>query len=107
MTDITVPDVQGAASIVRLAVVGDEAAFAQLIAAHSGAMTRVAYVVTGDWDIARDAVQAAWAIAWRRLRSAARPGPDRAVARGHRGQRGTPADPPPATAERDGDLRDG
>ena len=40
MTDITAPDVPGTAGVERLAAVGDEAAFAQLIVAHSGAMTR-------------------------------------------------------------------
>ena len=32
-------------------------------------MARVAYVVLGDADLARDAVQSAWSIAWRRLHS--------------------------------------
>jgi len=69
MTDLVAQDLHRAASIVRLAALGDEAAFATLIATHDGAMTRVAYVVTGDWDTAREATQSAWAIAWRRLRS--------------------------------------
>ena len=30
-------------------------------------MARVAYLVSGSLDLADDAVQAAWAIAWRRL----------------------------------------
>jgi RNA polymerase sigma-70 factor, ECF subfamily len=67
MTDVAVPDIQGATSIVRRAAAGDEAAFAALIAAHDGAMTRVAYVVTGDWEQAQEAGQSAWTIAWRRL----------------------------------------
>lgn len=67
MTDIAVPEAQGAESIVRLAAVGDEAAFAGLIAAHDGGMTRVAFVVTGDWDSAREAARSAWTIAWTRL----------------------------------------
>jgi RNA polymerase sigma-70 factor (ECF subfamily) len=66
MTDLAA-DVQNPASIVRLAVVGDETAFAALIDAHNGAMTRVAYVVTGDWDVAREATQSAWTVAWKRL----------------------------------------
>lgn len=69
MTDIAVPDTPGAGSIVHLAAIGDEGAFATLIATHGGAMTRVAYVVTGDWDSAQEAAQAAWAIAWTRLRT--------------------------------------
>ena len=54
-------------STVRRAAAGDEAAFERLVADHHAAMSRVAYVVAGDLEIARDAVQAAWAIAWRRL----------------------------------------
>src|SRR5262245_38925951 len=69
MTDLSVPELQAAGSIVDRAAVGDEAAFAQLIALHDGPMTRVAYVVTGDWDAAREAAQSAWTIAWRRLRT--------------------------------------
>ena len=69
MTDLVVQDVQRAATVVRLAADGDEAAFATLIATHTGSMTRVAYVVTGEWDMAREAAQSAWAIAWKRLRT--------------------------------------
>ena len=61
-------DAPGAESLVRLAAAGDETAFARLIAAHNGAMTRVAYVIAGDWESAGEAVQAAWTIAWDRLR---------------------------------------
>jgi len=50
-----------------LAARGDERAFAQLVAEHHGAMARVAYVICGDADVARDATQNAWAIAWHRL----------------------------------------
>ena len=68
MTDIAA-DVHDAAAIVRLAAGGDETAFAALIDAHNGAMTRVAYVVTGEWDAAREATQSAWTVAWGRLRT--------------------------------------
>ena len=54
-------------SVVRLAMTGDREAFTRLVGMHDDAMSRVAYVVSGDPDVARDAVQAAWAIAWRRL----------------------------------------
>ena len=67
MTEITVQDVPGSPSIVRRAASGDETAFAHLIAAHNGAMTRVAYVIASDWELAGEAVQAAWTIAWDRL----------------------------------------
>ena len=69
MTDITVQDVPAVERTVRLAATGDEAAFTRLVEQHHAAMARVAYVIVGDVDLARDAVQAAWAIAWRRLGS--------------------------------------
>jgi RNA polymerase sigma factor (sigma-70 family) len=53
----------------ELAAAGDEAAFTRLVAAHHADMTRLAYVVTGDLATANDAVQSAWAIAWRKLPS--------------------------------------
>jgi RNA polymerase sigma-70 factor (ECF subfamily) len=56
-------------AVVRRAAAGDDAAFARLVAEHHGSMARVAFVVAGDADLANDAVQAAWAIAWRRLGS--------------------------------------
>ena len=55
--------------VVRRAAAGDETAFAQLIAAHNAAMARVAYVIVGEREQTLDAVQSAWAIAWRRLGS--------------------------------------
>ena len=61
--------VPGTQSVVRLAASGDETAFARLIAAHNGAMTRVAYVIASDWETAGEAVQAAWTIAWDKLRT--------------------------------------
>ena len=62
------PDV-AIASTVELAAAGDEVAFARIVAAHRTEMVRVAYVVSGDWDIAQDAAQAALWIAWRKLPS--------------------------------------
>jgi RNA polymerase sigma-70 factor (ECF subfamily) len=55
------------------AVAGNEAAFAQIVAAYHGDMIRVAYGICGDPDLARDAVQAAWLIAWRKLRTVREP----------------------------------
>lgn len=46
---------------------GDEIAFAQLVEAHHGEMRRVSYVICGSTDLADDAVQQAWQIAWRKL----------------------------------------
>ena len=54
-------------AVVASAASGDEVAFARIVNEHHNDMTRVAYVVSGDVDIAQDAVQAAWAIAWRKL----------------------------------------
>jgi RNA polymerase sigma-70 factor (ECF subfamily) len=54
------PLVDGAAS-------GDEMAFAALVRANHASMMRVAYVIAGDADVAADAVQSAWAVAWRKL----------------------------------------
>ena len=67
MTDIAVQDAPAIDATVRLAAGGDQAAFARLVAEHHAAMARVAYVIAGDAETARDAVQSAWAIAWRRL----------------------------------------
>lgn len=64
MTDVPAVD-----RTVALAATGDEAAFARLVAEHHAAMARVAYVIVGDADQARDAVQSAWALAWRRIGS--------------------------------------
>jgi RNA polymerase sigma-70 factor (ECF subfamily) len=78
MTDIVVADASAVATMVRLAAHGDETAFARLIAEHHPAMARVAYIVTGDAELTRDAVQAAWSIAWRRLDRLRDPGQVRA-----------------------------
>lgn len=53
--------------LVRLAARGDEAAFARIVRLHHADMVRVCFVVTGDVDLAREAVAAAWPAAWRRL----------------------------------------
>lgn len=56
------------AALVPLAAEGDQAAFARLVAAFHADMARVAYLACGgDRELARDAVQSAWAIAWSRL----------------------------------------
>jgi len=55
------------------AVAGDEAAFARIVATYHGDMVRVAYGICGEQDLALDAVQAAWIIAWRKLRSIREP----------------------------------
>lgn len=67
MTDIAVTDQARSDATVRMAAGGDAVAFSRLVAAHHGSMARVAFVITGDVELAQDAVQSAWAIAWRRL----------------------------------------
>jgi RNA polymerase sigma factor (sigma-70 family) len=58
-------DALGAA--VQQAVAGDEQAFARIVAAYHDDLSRVAFVVCRDLDLAQDAVQQAWSIAWRQL----------------------------------------
>lgn len=60
---------QSFAVIVALARAGDEVAFGRLVEAYHADMARVAFVVCGDRELAEDAVQAAWLVAWRKLRS--------------------------------------
>ena len=66
--------------VMASAAAGDEVAFARIVAAHHDDMVRVAYLVTCEVDLANDAVQSAWPIAWRKLvepprsRSASVPG---------------------------------
>ena len=48
---------------------GDAAAFTRIVRAHHDDMVRICQVITGDPDAAQDATQAAWPIAWKKLRS--------------------------------------
>ena len=53
---------------VAMAAAGDRAAFARLVDAYYDDTMRVAFVVAGgDREVAEDAVQAAWSIAWQKL----------------------------------------
>jgi len=63
------PTAPWVAEAVELAISGDEVAFARLVDAYHGDLVRVAYVVAGDEQLAEDAAQAAWSIAWRKLGS--------------------------------------
>ena len=69
VTDLALAETGTIDATVRLAASGDQVAFARLVAAHNGAMARVAYAIVGSTDAAADAVQSAWSIAWRRLPS--------------------------------------
>lgn len=55
------------ASAVQLASAGDEVAFARIVDLYHGDLVRVAYGICGDRDLAADAAQAAWSVAWRKL----------------------------------------
>ena len=63
-------DLQG---VIRSAASGDEAAFGHIVATYNDDMRRVCIVVTRDESLADDAVQAAWAIAWKKLGSLRQP----------------------------------
>jgi RNA polymerase sigma factor (sigma-70 family) len=54
---------------VRGAATGDEVAFARLIDEYHEHMVRAAYVVVGDVQLAHEAAQDSWVIAWQRLAS--------------------------------------
>lgn len=69
MATLVVPIDDSLAAAVALAGAGDEAAFTRIIRAHHDDMTRVCFVICGDLDIADEAVQAAWPVAWRKLSS--------------------------------------
>lgn len=73
MIDISVPDIAHSESVIRAAAAGDELACARLVTEHHGAMSRAAFVVAGDVELAQEAVQAAWSIAWRKLGSIREP----------------------------------
>ena len=64
MAEVIQRDLDGT---VEAAVGGDELAFARLVAAHHAEMMRICLVVARDPVIAEEAVQSAWAIAWRKL----------------------------------------
>jgi RNA polymerase sigma-70 factor, ECF subfamily len=67
-SELTIPN-GIAATTVAEAAAGDADALASIVGAHHDDMARIAYVICGDRDLAQDAVQAAWPIAWRKLGS--------------------------------------
>ncbi len=66
-------DAASGTTLVEQAATGDEVAFARLIDEHHEPMVRAAFVVVGDVDLAREAAQNAWTIAWKRLASLRQP----------------------------------
>jgi RNA polymerase sigma-70 factor (ECF subfamily) len=67
MTAVTTDLGDSLAAALSLAAAGDELAFAGIVRAHHDDMVRGCFVVCGDLDIADEAAQAAWTIAWRKL----------------------------------------
>ena len=59
--------------VLASAAAGDEIAFRRIIAAHHEDMRRVCAYIAGDLTMAEDATQAAWVIAWKRLRDVREP----------------------------------
>ena len=55
--------------LLRRARQGEAAAFTRIVETHHAELLRVAYVVCGDGELARDAAQTAWIKAWQRLPS--------------------------------------
>lgn len=68
VSELTIP-AGIAATTVAEAAAGDADALARIVGAHHDDMARICYVICGDQDLAQDAVQAAWPIAWRKLGS--------------------------------------
>ncbi len=68
MIEGVIAEGDGQWSIVERAIAGDEVAFARIVAAHHADMARIAFFVCGDLDVAEEAEQSAWAVAYRRLK---------------------------------------
>ena len=75
MTGLTATEsaVESMTVVLQQARAGDEIAFTRIVGAYHGDMVRVAYGICGERDLALDAVQAAWIIAWRKLRTVREP----------------------------------
>jgi RNA polymerase sigma factor (sigma-70 family) len=73
MIGVVVAEAEPQRSIVERAIAGDEMAFARIVADHHEDMARMAYFVCGDLDIAEEAEQSAWAVAYRRLKDLREP----------------------------------
>lgn len=58
---------------VAAAAEGDQIAFGRIVAAYHDDMCRVCTYVTGDEQLAEDAVQTAWSTAWQKLGSLREP----------------------------------
>jgi RNA polymerase sigma factor (sigma-70 family) len=65
--NLMVEDTASRDPLVAAARAGDEAAFTRLVSVYHADLLRVAFVITGDADVAADAAQLAWQTAWRKL----------------------------------------
>jgi RNA polymerase sigma factor (sigma-70 family) len=65
--DMGATDAEIIPSLVAQAATGDELAFARVVAAYHDDMVRVAFVVCRDRELAQEATQRSWDIAWRKL----------------------------------------
>ena len=54
-------------TVVTRAAAGDLLAFEQIVAQYHDDLARVGFAITGDVETGRDAAQAAWETAWRKL----------------------------------------
>lgn len=63
----TLTELELSPAIVASAAAGDVDAFTRIVAEHHQDLVRVAYLVCGDADLAQEAVQSAWSIAWRKI----------------------------------------
>src|SRR6476646_4629448 len=66
VSGLAIPNTIGASTVADAAA-GDTNAFASIVRAHHDDMARVCYLICGDQDMAQDAVQTAWPLAWRKL----------------------------------------
>ena len=67
MTVPAEPRLSVSSLVVRNAAAGNRSAFTELVATYHADMIRLAMVVTSDPDLATDAAQAAWSVAWRKI----------------------------------------
>lgn len=61
------PQAEPGSALLDDARAGDEAAFTRIVARYHPDLLRIALVVCGDVDLAAEAAQSAWTVAWRRL----------------------------------------
>ena len=67
MTVLDVDRTSTLGTVVARAAAGDEEAFAAIVGAYQQDMVRVAFGICGEAELARDAVQSALVVAWRKL----------------------------------------